>query len=175
MHCKVLADFACVVASIGHFLDKLMSWLIPLFLVLHLLAAVAWVGGMLFAHTALRPSAMALEPPMRLALWNRVFSRFFPLVWVCVVTLLVTGHGLTGMGAGTGSLSVMTMTAIAWVMAALFTYLYLRPYAELRICLAAGNIPGAAAAQNVIRQIVAINLVLGLITCTLGVLARFFG
>jgi uncharacterized membrane protein len=152
-----------------------MSWLMPLFLVLHLLAAIGWVGGMLFAHVVLRPSAMALEPPVRLALWNRVFSRFFPLVWVCIVTLVVSGHGLTGLGAGRGSHTVLTMTAIGWVMAFLFAYLYFRPYAQLRASLLIGDIQSAAAAQNTIRQIVAINLVLGLITCTLGVLARFFG
>jgi uncharacterized membrane protein len=157
------------------FLENDMSWLIPLFLVLHLLAAIGWVGGMLFAHMALRPSAMALEPPVRLALWNRVFSRFFPLVWVCVLILLVTGHGLTGLGAGRGSHPVLAMTVIGWVMAVLFAYLYLRPYAVLRVALAAGDIPAAAAAQNMIRKIVATNLTLGLITCVLGVLARFFG
>jgi uncharacterized membrane protein len=159
----------------GLFLENFMTWLIPLFLVLHLLAAVGWVGGMLFAHVALRPSAMALEPPLRLALWQRVFSRFFPLVWGFVVTLLVTGHGLTGLGAGRGSHPVLAMTVIGWAMAALFAYLYFKPYAALRAGLAAGDIPAAAAAQNVIRKIVAINLTLGLITCVLGVLARFFG
>lgn len=152
-----------------------MTWLIPLFLVLHLLAAIGWVGGMLFAHMALRPSAMALEPPVRLALWNRVFSRFFPLVWACVLILLVTGHGLTGLGAGRGSHPVLAMTVIGWVMAVLFAYLYLRPYAALRVALTAGDIPAAAAAQNTIRKIVATNLTLGLIVCVLGVLARFFG
>jgi uncharacterized membrane protein len=152
-----------------------MSWLIPLFLVLHLLAAIGWVGGMLFAHLALRPSAMALEPPVRLALWNRVFSRFFPLVWVCVALLLVTGHGLTGLGAGRGSHTVLSMMVIGWIMAMLFAFLYFKPYAALRASLAVGDIPAAAAAQNTIRKIVATNLVLGLITCVLGVLARFFG
>lgn len=152
-----------------------MTYLIPLFLVLHLLAAIGWVGGMLFAHMALRPSAMELEPPVRLALWQRVFSRFFPLVWLCVVALLVTGHGLTGLGAGRGSHPVLAMTLIGWVMAVLFAYLYFKPYAALRAGLAAGDMPAAAAAQNTIRQIVATNLTLGLITCTLGVLARFFG
>jgi uncharacterized membrane protein len=152
-----------------------MSWLLPLFLVLHLLAAVAWVGGMLFAHMALRPAASALEPPVRLALWQRVFARFFPLVWVCIGMLLVTGHGLTGLGAGRGSHTVMTMMVIGWVMAALFAYLYFKPYTALRTNLAAGDIVAAAAAQNRIRQIVATNLTLGVITCVLGVLARFFG
>ena len=51
-------------------------------LALHILAAVAWVGGMLFAHQMLRPAARALEPGTRLPLWHRVFSRFFPLVWL---------------------------------------------------------------------------------------------
>ena len=152
-----------------------MSWLIPLFLVLHLLAAIAWVGGMLFAHMALRPAALALEPPVRLALWQRVFSRFFPLVWVSVITLLVTGHGLTGLGAGAGSHSVLTMMVLGWIMAALFAYLYFKPYAALRSSLAAGDIAVAAAAQNTIRRIVATNLILGLLTSTIGVLARFFG
>lgn len=152
-----------------------MTWLIPLFLVLHLLAAIGWVGGMLFAHMALRPAAMALEPPVRLALWQRVFSRFFPLVWVCIGTLLLTGHGLTGMGAGTGSHPVLAMMLLGWVMAVLFAYLYFKPYAALRAALAANDTPAAAAAQNTIRQIVATNLTLGLITCMLGVLARFFG
>jgi uncharacterized membrane protein len=155
------------------FLENFMTWLLPVFLVLHLLAAIAWVGGMLFAHMALRPSAMALEAPVRLALWSRVFARFFPLVWVCVVTLLLTGHGLFGLGAGRGSHSVHIMTLLGWVMAALFAYLYFKPYAALRAGLAAGDIPAAAAAQNTIRLIVATNLALGLITCTLGVLARW--
>ncbi len=152
-----------------------MSWLIPFFLVLHLLAAIGWVGGMLFAHLALRPSAMALEPPVRLALWQRVFSRFFPLVWLCIALLLVTGHGLTGLGAGAGSHTVLAMMLIGWLMTALFAYLYFQPYAALRAALSAGDIPAAAAAQNTIRQIVATNLTLGLVVCVLGVLARFFG
>ena len=45
---------------------------------LHLLSAVIWVGGMFFAHMALRPAAaQVLEPPHRLQLWVQVFKRFF--------------------------------------------------------------------------------------------------
>ena len=43
-------------------------------LALHVIAAVIWVGGMLFAHMMLRPVAAAqLEPPQRLTLWVGVF------------------------------------------------------------------------------------------------------
>ena len=51
---------------------------------LHILAAVIWVGGMFFAYMVLRPSAGPLEPPTRLALWRRVFGRFFPWVWASI-------------------------------------------------------------------------------------------
>ena len=47
---------------------------------LHILAAIVWIGGMFFAVLVLRPAAGPLEPPDRLALWRRVFARFFP--WV---------------------------------------------------------------------------------------------
>ena len=48
-------------------------------LVLHILSAVVWVGGMFFAYMFLRPvAAMRLEPPMRLTLWVGVFQKFFP-------------------------------------------------------------------------------------------------
>src|ERR1700675_1888451 len=48
----------------------------------HILAAVIWVGGMFFALMVLRPSTGPLEPAVRLALWHRVFSRFFAWVWL---------------------------------------------------------------------------------------------
>jgi len=49
----------------------------------HVLATVVWVGGMFFAHQCLRPVVRAqLEGPQRLRLWNGVFGRFFPWVWL---------------------------------------------------------------------------------------------
>ncbi len=60
-------------------------------LALHLLAAVAWVGGMAFALMVLRPSLGVLEPAQRLALHGQVFRRFFLLVWHAMVLVLLTG------------------------------------------------------------------------------------
>ena len=60
---------------------------------LHLVFAVIWVGGMLFAHMFLRPVAAAqLEPPVRLTLWVGIFKRFFPIVWLSVLFLPLTGY-----------------------------------------------------------------------------------
>ena len=62
-------------------------------LILHILSAVVWVGGMLFAHMFLRPVAAAhLEPPVRLPLWVGVFKRFFPFVWLSILFLPLTGY-----------------------------------------------------------------------------------
>jgi hypothetical protein len=58
----------------------LRSLLSAILIRLHTLAAVVWVGGMFFAYNVLRPSTGPLEPAERLALWQRVLSRFFP--WV---------------------------------------------------------------------------------------------
>src|SRR5579871_5440220 len=63
-------------------------------LFLHILAAVIWVGGMFFAYAILRPATGPLEPAQRLALWRRVFGGFFPIVWLAVIALLVSGYGM---------------------------------------------------------------------------------
>src|SRR5262245_49607799 len=65
-----------------------------LLIALHVLAAVLWVGGMAFAYLVLRPSAGPLATDARLQLWQRVFSRFFPLVWASIVVLLISGFGM---------------------------------------------------------------------------------
>jgi uncharacterized membrane protein len=134
--------------------------MLSLLLALHVVAAVAWVGGIFFAFMALRPAAMALEPPLRVALWQRAFTRFFPWVWVFVLTLLVTGHAL--MGFGLRGTHVLLMMAGGWIMALLYVYLYFGPYQRLSAAVAAQDVPAAAAALGAARPIMAINLLLGL-------------
>ncbi len=63
-------------------------------LAIHILAAVIWVGGMFFAYLVLRPSAGPLEPALRLSLWQRVFARFFPVVWASILALVASGYGM---------------------------------------------------------------------------------
>lgn len=146
-----------------------------LLIVLHALAAVAWVGGIFFAYMALRPASMMLEAQPRLALWDAVFSRFFPWVWLFVVVLLGSGHTMLGAGLFAATPAVAAMAGLGWVMALLFTYLYWLPYQRLRRSVAAGDVPGAAAAMQGIRPIVGTNLVLGLVTSGLGAASHFLG
>ena len=145
---------------------------------LHTLAAVIWVGGMFFAYLVLRPSAGALEPAIRLPLWQRVFSRFFPWVWLSIAVLLVSGFSMIFMGlGGFGAVGthVHAMTAIGIVMMAIYAHLYFAPWKRFRRTVAAGDWPGAAKELGQIRRIVAVNLALGLVTVLIGASGRYFG
>jgi len=138
---------------------------VKLLYLVHVLATVVWVGGMFFAHQCLRPVVLAqLEGPQRLRLWNGVFGRFFPWVWLCVVLLLASGHGLIQVFGGFKAvpLHVHVMTGIGYLMAVIFAFIYVVPFARLRHAVAAEDWKTGAAAQDLIRRLVGTNLVLGL-------------
>lgn len=148
-----------------------------LLIALHILAAVVWVGGMFFAYVVLRPAAAPLEPEARLTLWRGVFSRFFPWVWLSIVTLLASGYGMVflyfGGFAGVGG-SVHLMQLMGLVMMLLFLHLYFAPWRRFRRALEDRRFPDAAKSLNQIRLIVAINLGLGLLTIIVGASGRFW-
>jgi uncharacterized membrane protein len=148
-----------------------------LLVALHVLAAVVWVGGMFFAYMVLRPSAGPLEAPMRLSLWRRVFSRFFPWVWASIAVLLASGYGLLflhfGGFAGAG-LHVHIMQATGILMMLLFGHLFFGPWRRFGEAVDTEAFPLAGQKLNQIRQIVAINLVLGLVTVVAGASGRFW-
>lgn len=58
---------------------------------LHLLAAVIWIGGMIFANMILFPSHFAIDPPQRGKLLGAVVKRFTIVSWICIVVLVLTG------------------------------------------------------------------------------------
>jgi uncharacterized membrane protein len=145
---------------------------------IHAVAAVIWVGGMFFAHMALRPSLQALDPPRRLALWGEVFPRFFAWVWAAVVALLVTGFAIVEVNYGgfaAAPLPVILMTFLGLFMAGLYVFLYAVPYRRFRAALAAEDWPAAASHQAVVRRIVTVNLAIGIAVTVLGSSARFWG
>ena len=55
----------------------------------HLLALVVWIGGMFFTLFCLRPALAVLEGPLRLRLMNEVLRRFFGVVVVAAVLVLL--------------------------------------------------------------------------------------
>lgn len=145
----------------------------PLFLVrdtllaLHVLGAVVWVGGMVFAMLVLRPSLAVLEPPQRLALHTQVFKRFFRLVSHTIPLILVTGYAMVfGLFGGFGGVNgaVHAMHGLGLLMTLLFLVIYFGPWKAMRAAMQAGDTAAAAAALARIRTMILVNLVLGLLT-----------
>jgi uncharacterized membrane protein len=145
---------------------------------LHILAAVIWVGGMFFAYMALRPvAAKLLEPPLRLTLWSQVFKRFFPWVWAAVITLSISGiwmifnvfGGISNIG-----LNIHIMLVLGLLMMFMFMHLFFSPYLRLTLAVTEQDWATAGKALNQIRQIISINLTLGLIVVAVAASGRYF-
>ena len=145
---------------------------------LHLLAVIVWVGGMFFAHQILRPSTSTFEPPVRLAQWRRVFARFFPWVWVCVLVLLASGYAMVFIGfQGFGDLPlyVHIMQGLGLIMMAAFAHLFAAPWKRFRRAVDGADWAAAGAQLNQIRAIVTVNLALGIITVVVAASGRVWG
>lgn len=70
--------------------------------VLHILAAVTWIGGMIFLSLVLAPLVRGRKAaPEFMALFRSAALRFRPLVWIAIAVLLITGpmllslHGIS--------------------------------------------------------------------------------
>jgi uncharacterized membrane protein len=147
-------------------------------LILHVVSAVIWVGGMFFALLILRPATAPLEPAARLALWERVFGRFFPWVFATIVLLLASGYAMVfGVFAGFRGigLHVHIMQAAGILMMLAFFHLYFAPWRRFRAALAQDDRAEATRQLNQIRWIVTFNLVLGLVTVAVGSSGRYWG
>ena len=133
-------------------------------LLLHLSAAIIWLGGMVFAHFCLRPSVAMLEPPQRLRLMAATLTRFVAIVIPAIVVLLATGGHLylarEGLAAPIG---VHLMVGIGITMILIFGHLFFGPFRRMKAAVAAETWPQAAAQLGTIRVLVLTNMVLGLV------------
>ena len=146
-------------------------------IVLHVLSAVIWVGGMFFAYMILRPiAAELLEPPTRLTLWAQVFSRFFPWVWAAIMLLLGTGFWMVFSvfgGFKTVGIHVHLMLAIGIMMMLIFMHIYFAPFRRLKQAVADKNWQEGGNNLGKIRKLIAINLSLGLLVVLIATIGRY--
>jgi len=152
--------------------------MLSLALTLHLLSAVIWVGGMFAAYLCLRPAMGPLEPPQRLGLWRRFFAKFFPWVWASVVLLLATGIWMMVSyfgGMSQAPLYIHIMMGLGILMMLLYAWLFHGPWLKFKRAVDAGDWAAAGPQLNRIRQIIAVNLPLGLIVVIVGGTGRYWG
>lgn len=144
---------------------------------LHLIAAMIWVGGMIFAHNSLRPAAaQVLEPPLRLELWVQVFKRFFVLVWISIAVVLITGYWMLfnyfGGFAGAG-IHIHIMHGAGLLMVMIYLYVFFAPFNRLKQAVIIQDYPLAAAQLNQIRQLVGVNILIGLLVIIVASAGRY--
>ena len=146
-------------------------------LILHSLSAVVWVGGMFFAHQALRPAAVLLEAGPRLMLWSQTLRRFFAWVIAAIALLLASGFVMVFAvfgGFNRIGLYIQLMMGIGILMMLLFFHLYFAPWRRFRAALARQDWAEGGRQLGQIRTIVTINLILGLITVAIGSSGRYW-
>jgi uncharacterized membrane protein len=140
---------------------------------IHLLAALIWVGGMFFAYVVLRPAAVEeLEPPQRLRLWNAVFRRFFVWVWGAVAVLLASGLYMIMLYGGFAHvlLFINIMFVLGLTMIAIYGHVYFAQYRKLTRLVNSQSWKEAGEMLGKIRRLVALNLTLGILTVCVAVL-----
>ncbi len=133
---------------------------------LHTLGVVVWVGGMFFAYMVLRPvAADLLDPPLRLTLWVRVFSHFFPWVWLSLAFIMSSGlYMIMALGGFKAvAWSVHLMFGIGLVMALVFCFVYFVSYGKLVKVVAVHDWKQGGVALATTRKLIGFNLSLGLI------------
>ena len=151
--------------------------MITLALAVHVLSAVVWVGGMFAAYMCLRPAAGTLEAPQRLRLWRGFFQKFFPWVWASVVLLLASGYWMLVTyfgGFAHAPPYVNWMQGLGWIMILLYVYLFHAPWLKFKRAVDAEDWPTAGTQLNRIRQVIMINLPLGLIVVIIGGTGRYW-
>ncbi len=146
----------------------------------HVLAVVLWVGGMLFAHFCLRPSLGVLpNPEQRLRLVHAVLGRFFQAVLVAAPLVLLSGLWMIGRVAKaavqSGGVFQMPlhwtlMATLGIVMIAIFGHIRFALYKRLSRAIAAGDWAAGAAAQAKVRAWVFVNLLIGVAVIALTLL-----
>ena len=138
---------------------------------IHLVAAIIWMGGMTFMLFALRPAALAsMEPRPRARLMGQVWQRFFPLVWLSILALLSTGSHLytvvfratkAAMGSGSVPLGWNLMLVFGVLMMLVFAHIYFAGYRRFKRAVAAEEWPMAAKAATQIQSLIWFNFALG--------------
>jgi uncharacterized membrane protein len=130
---------------------------------LHLAAAIVWLGGMFFVLRCLRPEANAqLAPPTRLPLLAAVLGRFFVAVWASIALILVTGAGMmAAAGMKNAPVGQHLMLGIGLLMFALFGHIYFGPFRRIKAAAAASDWPAAGAQMAKMHPFVVANFVLG--------------
>jgi len=152
--------------------DRRSSVLYASLKAIHLLAVIAWVGGMFFMLMCLRPAVHeVLDAPARVRLMQSTLRRFLRIVALAALAVLVSGAAMIALvwrdraAAGLAfnmPLDWYAMVVLFFAMLAVFLHVRLALFPRVGRAMTAETWPAAGAALGAIRWEVAINLVIGI-------------
>jgi uncharacterized membrane protein len=132
-------------------------------LLLHLLAAMFWLGGMATIVFCVRPAALAvLAAPQPITLLHATLARFLKYVALAMALLLITGIHLYGLRGGIGArwgVHVMAFGGI--VMMLIYGHIRFAAFKRLDAAVNTQTWAEAKPALDLIRKMVLVNLALG--------------
>lgn len=147
---------------------------------LHVLAAVTWIGGMVFVALVLAPLLRRLpQAPVRVELLSAVGRRFRAVGWIAMGLLVATGVAmlvLTGRPIGPVLGAKLALVAVMLALAALHDFVLGPRWVRERAALAGGAMaPDTAPSRNgrgAVAWLARLTLLLALVVLYLGLALR---
>ncbi|SFV90298.1 hypothetical protein MNB_SV-4-1136 [hydrothermal vent metagenome] len=159
---------------------------------LHVLSAFVWVGGMIAVRFAVHPVMQSIDDPAirlgkTLQITKNLFHIVMPFIALLIITAVLMAVGLGfRIAAVDESGNIINQTAysiyqivhikeVIWmVMAANFTWMYLKRRKAQKL-FDAGDLPAAKATVAIVpKYLLPVNIVLGVLALWLGVTLRGF-
>ena len=143
---------------------------------LHVVSAFIWVGGMIAIRFAVHPTMQSIEEPKiklgkTLALVGRFFHLVIPFILLIFATGLIMAVALQG-HHGEQKAIFMVKESIWIIMAANFTWMYLKRRKAQKL-FETEDLAGAKAVVALIpKLLLPINILLGIVALWLGITLR---
>lgn len=137
----------------------------------HVLAAVTWIGGMIFMNLVVMPAQMAIAPQERGKLVGAVAKKFTVVAWSCVIVLIVTGimKTPTGMMFNPGSdfglwLTIKHVIIILMIVIGIYISVVLAPKMN-KLIPKPGETPSAefVKTQSLLKKLAIVNMCFGIL------------
>lgn len=147
-----------------------------LWIFLHLVGVVIWIGGMFFMLHCLRPSLDAIDGPQRPKLMVAVQGKFFKMVTVSLV--LIWGSGLAMLYTAVSNalrpwpIGWHVMITLAVVMTLVFFYIRFALFAQAKQAFEQAKPGELGPLMEKIRMAVMANMGLGFLTIAAAIFGR---
>jgi uncharacterized membrane protein len=159
-----------------------MDPLYKLAVVLHVLAAITWIGGVLFMGMVAIPAARKLAPEHSRAVVGGVGRRFRPIGWGCLAILVITGTYMVWSWGATWTnlfdLSFFSLgpqyRALGYKLLAVFLMLCVSAYHDWRLGPRASAAEhGSPEAERMRKMAARLGRITGILVIVIAILAVF--